>query len=1332
MNHIDIRTLENDALARSSVLVGETRPDFLRDEVLADLLLATVAAHPDRIAMIEGERSFTFSEVEARSRRIAQGLIARGIGPGDVVGLWMPRGTALLIAQIGITRTGAAWLPFDAEAPVERIAECLVDAEAKGLVTNDPGKARAEALGLTAFTSADLALRDDTLPVPARPVGLTSDHPAYLIYTSGSTGVPKGIVITHANICHFLRSANAIYGINADDVVFQGASVAFDLSMEEIWIPYMVGATLIVASPEVMGDTDRLVDMLDAHRVTVLDTVPTLLAMLPRDVPSLRVIILGGEACPPAIVNKWAGPSRHLFNSYGPTEATVVATIAEVAIGEPVTIGTPIPNYTCYVVDPETLGLLPAGVEGELLIGGPGVARGYLKRDDLTAAKFIANPFVSNEGDTTLYRSGDAVKIDDLGRIQFLGRIDDQVKIRGFRVELGEIEARLQSLDGITHAAVVLRRDDGLDRLVAFVVVTPGTEPDSRAIRRTLSDSLPSYMIPSRFETVVSLPKLTSGKIDRKALKVAPLALIEATAEEEPASEAEAVLVAAAKKVFPGQPIGLEADFFTEMGGHSLIAARFIGHVREDARFAGLTLQDVYGSRTIRAMASAVESRGVAALRDLSFEAPPLMRRILCGIAQAVTLPLILFFTAAQWLGVFVVFQMLDGETLGLLGQVATLLGVYVAIMISTGLIGIAGKWLVLGRTKPGVYPLWGVYYFRLWLATRFISLVRAKWFQGTPVMRVFMRMVGAQVGKDSIISDFDAGMIDLISIGDRVTTGAKTKFANVEVIGDKIHVGRIVIADDVYTGTSSVIAGGVTIGRGAVVGDLTAVHADTAIGEFERWEGSPAKKVGDVDPTSLTPFATASRLRKAVMAALYVAALLVIPPIGLLPIFPAFWVFDNMDLVISGFTKADTMLYLPLITYPTAVALIIVTVLLVVAMRWVILPTRLQPGTYSVHSSVYFRKWMLGLATEVKLETLSSLFATQFMRIWYRMMGAKIGRGSEISTSLGGRYDLVDIGEKNFIADEVILGDEEIRRGWMVLEMVHTGNGVFVGNDAVVPPGTVISDGALLGIKSLPPTSLRIGAYETWFGSPAIALPVRQRVDADTRFTYEPSRVRKLARGLFEMAHTAIPTALFMSLGYAAVTVMESQIEESRWLEVLGFFIFASVAIPLTMTFITAGLKWAMMGAYKPTMKPMWSFWAMRTEATAVLYWGLAGKVFLEPLRGTPFLPWVLRLYGTKIGRGVYMNSTDITEFDCVTIGDHAAINAMSALQTHLYEDRVMKIGRVALGRGVTVGAGATVLYDTKVGDFAQLGPLTVVMKGESIPANSIFVGAPAQPVTT
>jgi non-ribosomal peptide synthetase-like protein len=1310
-------------------LEGPVQPELVRDEVLAEIFAATVAARPQHAAIVFGQQRISYAELDRRSDEIARGLTGRGIGPGDVVGLWMERGADLLVAQIAITKTGAAWLPFDADAPADRIAVCLDDAEAKALLVS-PSLADKAPVQRPVLTPQRLAQAGEGPGADPRARGLTPDHPAYMIYTSGSTGVPKGIVITHRNICHFLRSANEIYGFSPDDIVFQGASVAFDLSMEEIWIPLMVGATLFVATPAIMGDLEGLPDLLTEAGVTILDTVPTLLAMLPRDVPGLRLILLGGEALPSPLVARWVKPGRKLFNTYGPTEATVVATISEVTLGQPVTIGRPIPNYTTYIVD-EDLRLCPPGVQGELLIGGPGVARGYLKRPELTAEKFIPNPFPSQGRDPILYRSGDAVSLDTSGNIAFHGRIDDQVKIRGFRVELGEIEARLAHQPGIAQAAVVLRPDEGMDRLVAFLVPELHVELSAPALRTAMRREVPPYMVPDHFEAVEALPRLSSGKIDRKSLRTLPLAAQDGLAEvqEEPQNDTEAALLAAAHRALGQRAMPFDGDFFADLGGHSLLAARFVSILRETPALASITLQDVYAKRTLRAMAALLIERngGVgsqAAVRDLSFEPPPFRRRFLCGLAQAIVLPFIIGLVTVQWLGLFIASVFLLQEDAGLLREMVVLLGLYTAINLGIKALIVGLKWLVLGRTKPGRYPIWGVYYFRVWFVQRMVQVTTLKFLGGSPLMRVYLRLLGARIGRDAIISEFECGAIDLLTIGDRASTGMKIHLGNVEVIGP-IEIGA-----DAVVGNSCVIGGGARIGAGAELEDLTSIPADGIVGPGEIWDGSPGRKVGMVDPATIPDFPQAGSGRRFTQGLVYTAGYLVILMLGLVPIFPAFYVLYNLDSFIKGYQDTSVAWSsLPMLAWPTAFALVVVSVLIIIAFRWIVLP-RVKAGSYSIHSWFYVRKWLVALATEVTLETLNSLYATLYMRHWYRLMGAKIGRGSEVSTNLAGRYDLVDIGEDNFLGDEVIFGDEEIRRGWMILDTVRTGDRVFVGNDAVIAAGSVLADDTLIGVKSKMPDSLKTQVDETWFGSPAISVPARQRIQMGEFFTYRPPRSYIIRRAIFEAFHTSLPTAIFITFGYMTADLMSDPLERGDVLGALGIFFASGVTIALVLVFVAAAIKWLLMGAYKPIHKPMWSWWAMKTEAVAVLYGGLVGKASLEFTRGTPFLPMALRVFGTKIGRGVYMDSTDVTEFDCVHIGDFAVLNDHAVLQTHLYEDRIMKVGRIEVGRGVSVGTSAKVLYDTKVGDYARLGSLTVVMRGESIPGHTEWEGAPAIPV--
>jgi len=483
-----------------SVIRGDQRPEFIRTEVLSDILDHTAEQYPTHIALIDHERKISYAELQQQVDQIAQQLIQRGVKAGDRVGLWLPRGADLLIAQAGICKAGAAWLPFDMDVPVDRIQICLDDAQAVGIVTSQEWAGLLTQLQQNVWTADELN-QPTQHPIIQQRAAL--DDAAYIIYTSGSTGKPKGIVIEQRNICHFLRSENSVLGVCHQDKVYQGFSVAFDMSFEEVWISYLVGATIWIAPKDLVTDPERLCKTLQQENITVLHAVPTLLALFPEDVPNLRIINLGGEMCPEALVARWDLPHHQIFNTYGPTETTVTSSLARVYANEPVTIGVPLPNYGMLVLN-DQLELLAQGEVGELCVFGPSVGREYLGRPELTAEKFIDNQWAQNEHELKLYRTGDLARLDENGQIQCLGRADDQVKIRGFRVELGEIEAALCDLNGIGTAAVVLRRDDEMDQLVAFIVLDQEAKSQIQVkdIRTYLKSRLPAYMVPNRFEIV--------------------------------------------------------------------------------------------------------------------------------------------------------------------------------------------------------------------------------------------------------------------------------------------------------------------------------------------------------------------------------------------------------------------------------------------------------------------------------------------------------------------------------------------------------------------------------------------------------------------------------------------------------------------------------------------------------------------------------------------------------------------------------------------------------------------------------------------------------------
>src|SRR5579859_236961 len=605
-------------------------------------------------------------------------------------------------------------------------------------------------------------------------------------------------------------------------------------------------------------------------------------------------------------------------------------------------------------------------------------------------------------------------------------------------------------------------------------------------------------------------------------------------------------------------------------------------------------------------MAEILATRAAPPPRIEAFIPSPALRRWSCGLAQLICLPLVLALTTAPWLAVFVVYQLFTGEEHNFLREVEVLTLTYAGINLASSFFAIAAKWLIIGRTKPGSYPLWGSYYFRWWLTRQLMGMIHLTWFKGTPVLRFLLRLLGAKVGRDAMISDFDAGAIDLLEIGAATAFGSKVQFANAEVIGDRLIIGRVKVGDHAIIGSSCVLACDTEVGTGGELADLTALSSGTVTGDWEIWEGSPARRTGRHDPADLPEPPSVSEATRFFHFCLYSGLLGILPAVTLIPIIPAFYVLDSLGDWLGDILPLPDLLLLPLIAWPAAMALILVTALLVAVLRWTILPS-VKAGTYSVHSAFYIRKWTVALATELTLETLSSLFATVYMRNWYRLLGAKIGRDAEISTNLGGSYDLIEIGEKSFIADEVVIGDEEVRNGWMILKKVRTAKRVFVGNSAVVPPGADIPEGTLIGIKSRPPAdNALMVAGSTWFGSPPLPLPLRQRFDTvNTMWTYEPSLSRRIGRAVFEAFSVSLPSMLAICFGSRAVDYLAPAIF-ARDFWTLGWqFIWCSTGISVGLAVAAILIKWLMMGVCKPTMKPMWSWWALRTEAVAVNYFG-------------------------------------------------------------------------------------------------------------------------------
>ena len=1322
------------------VLYGRSEPALLREEILADLLEASAARTPAHPALIYNDRTLSYAQLDAQASLAASRLIEAGVRPGHIVGLYMQRGLELLVLQAAIAKTGAAWLPVDQDTPEERLQVCLDDATAIGLVSStllapQPGSGKrptwlAEELLLPLRAGETLSRRGPVSP----------DQPAYVIYTSGSTGKPKGILITQRSICHFLRSENAVLGIGPHDRVYQGFSVAFDMSFEEIWIAYLVGATLWIGPKEVTGDPETLPRLLAANRVTVLHAVPTLLALFAEDVESLRLINLGGEMCPDSVVERFARPGREMFNTYGPTEATVSASLARLVAGEPITIGTPLPNYGLLVIATEGSEpvLLARGETGELCITGPGLAAGYLGRPELTAEKFIRNPWASGSNDARLYRTGDLARIDAAGQVQCLGRTDDQVKIRGFRVELGEIEAALAQQPRIGTVAVLLRRDDGIDQLVAYLVPAAGEEVDPGALRQALAAHLPPYMVPGRYQFLTAMPRLTSGKIDRKALRALPLEIapgLPEGASDTPETAAEEALFAALGALFPGQPIRREADFFTDLGGHSFFAARLASALRTQAAFAHVTVRDIYHHRQIGRIAAAMAEVHPTTQAQADWTPPSALRRWSCALAQAAAVPPLVTLRMAQWLAPFFTYHFFTGEKGdSTVLAVAASIGVFLLATVLEFVIAVAGKWLIAGRLRAGSYPLWGLTYYRWWLADRLVEAAPVYLLSGSSLYNWWLRALGAKVGHSVIIGSMTLRAPDLLDIGDGVSVGNAVNIENARVERGRLLLGAVGIGRDACVSSYSVLEGNTTVGERGHLEGQSALADGQSVPAARIWAGSPARDTGPF-VQSLPPRPAVGAARLAGEAAFFVFGMLLVSTLFFMPVFPSFVLIDWLDDKeflpwLDGDKLSTQVARYFLLAFPASAVLIVLTLLVSAAIRWGALP-RLAPGRSAIHSNTYCAKWLVSHIQESSLSVLHGIYATVFAPYWYRLLGATVGRDAEISTALGVVPDMLTLGDETFIADAVMLGDEQIDGGWMTMQPTVISHRSFVGNGSYIPDGTVLPERVLIGVHTHVPDNARMASGDTWLGSPPIHLPAREEVSGyPENLTYRPSALRRLGRTLVESFRIVAPHALVIAVGYSVVLDVMPDAGAGRWKVVALKLAMAGLLYCVANFLFVLAFKWLLLGRYRKRADPMWTPFVWLSEGVTNMYEGIAVPNFMRYLRGTPWLPVAFNLLGCRIGKGVYLDTTDITEFDCVSIGDYSELNALACPQTHLFEDRVMKIDDVDIGRKVYMGPRSAVLYSAKVGDNARLGPLTLVMKGEHIPAASSWTGSPAAPL--
>jgi amino acid adenylation domain-containing protein len=586
-----------------------TETDYPADALIHELFEAQAARTPEVVAVeYEGLR-LTYGELNARANQLAHYLARHGVGKDVMVGICVERSLEMVVGILGILKAGGAYVPLDPEYPASRLSFMLEDTAAPVLLTQATLRDR-----LPAYAGRTVSL-DTDWPHIAREgqedlgVEVSARNLAYVIYTSGSTGKPKGVVVPHRAVVNFLTSMMREPSLTADDVLVAVTTLSFDIAVLELHLPLMLGAMVVIATRDETMDGYALKALLEQQRATVMQATPFTWRLLLEagwsGGPPFKALV-GGEALPKDLADQLIARGVELWNLYGPTETTVWSTCARITdTSNGISIGKPIANTTVYILDAQS-NLCPIGVPGELCIGGVGVTLGYWNRPELTAERFIPDPFSATPG-ATLYRSGDRARWCNDGTLEHLGRLDDQAKMRGFRIELGEIEAVLAEHPEVRQAVVLAREDvPGDTRLVAYLVADHPPADLVGKLRALLRASLPEYMVPAAFVLLEALPLTPNGKIDRKALPLPDRSGSTQAAYVAPHTPTEEILAGTWGELLRVEPVGIEDNFF-DLGGHSLLAVQVVSRVRQ-ALGVELQLRDLFAAPTVSRLAACIEA----------------------------------------------------------------------------------------------------------------------------------------------------------------------------------------------------------------------------------------------------------------------------------------------------------------------------------------------------------------------------------------------------------------------------------------------------------------------------------------------------------------------------------------------------------------------------------------------------------------------------------------------------------------------------------------------------------------------------------------------------
>eukprot|EP01062_Namystynia_karyoxenos_P041584 TRINITY_DN302_c2_g3_i4.p1 TRINITY_DN302_c2_g3~~TRINITY_DN302_c2_g3_i4.p1 ORF type:complete len:3260 (+),score=1120.97 TRINITY_DN302_c2_g3_i4:1220-9781(+) len=1315
------------------------------DCLLHEMIERQVARAPDAVALMDtrGAR-LTYAEMNCKANRLARHLISQGASRAHpLVGLCTERHADMVVAMLGIVKAGCAYVPIDPAYPKERMLLMVEDAECR-IVVADTAVSQKEECRFLVGEGRSVVLVDDDSAWPAdtsdlteadRGCALTQDDLAYCIYTSGSTGRPKGVLLEHRGTVSLVQWLTDFFGREALSVFLQATSLSFDPSVYEVFTALHAGAALIIIK-DIMAIAD--LDERLLHSVTFVSTVPsagTELAhnrLFPRN---MRVCTVGGEALQEshrAAIEPFC--KEKFVNFYGPTEATVLCTYAT---GEAIlTIGNAIPNALCYIVDTSLRNLCPVGVPGELLVGGVGVARGYLKRPELNTERFIPNPF----GPGRVYRTGDLVARRADGNIKFIGRRDNQVKIRGKRLELGEVEAAVAGLPNVVDTAVLAVKGE----LVAFFTTKEAV--DVSELKRALVAELPKHMVPSRYYHLKELPLMPNGKFNRHALK--------RMAEEQPSlgSAGEGEYVApqdeaeeAVARLF-AEVLGKDGrvgrnDKFFDIGGHSIIAVRFVSLVRSELH-CDVGLSVLYEDDSVAGFAAAVRAAQHAAAGDCevaigSAEVPPVVRpSLLASFLQFVLSPLPLMVQSGTLVAIMVSWNLL-AKAIGPFPALAVLPALNFVFHFITLLVWIPLKWLLVGRLKPGEYGLDSLVYLR-WRNGHLVeTAIKASlaYFQRTAAASFLFRCLGASVGADADIGSNMISDWDLISVGDRavVELGATLR-------GGSVRAGRLVLAT-VRLGVDSAARPQSRCLGGSDIPDGNELPARSGAGQYHPRAFRPIRHssgvggLGAFRPTSVGTLRGRLSwwLAKLIVGTMTVAAIL--PPA--LP-FLLWYQWCDLNPSLCDWERKAMSIHPGVHPYDVLRFFVVLSALGSVF-------TAFGPLMYTIYCILVkrccigrvvrrstFRELLLWHMMDNLLYStaMAALVDTRLHAAVWRAMGASIG----LDVKLGGDFfcthpDLVELGDFAAVGGTV-LGSlaGSVRR-----LPVKVAPDAAIGPRCVLLPGTTVGNQAYVVAGSGTELGQHIEARAFFCGAPAVrhgtgrmgrlvptdegdlypwvahAAPLGQVVDRAVQ--YHGSVVRYLLCALLFQPACLLP-------GYMLLTTNN----------VLFFFLLLPACFTCMAILVSSSVNAVFVGRRRTELDQPLPVWRL---AAADMVVGMASQA-LTPLAGSPLYNLWLRMLGMKMGRGVIYLSPPGSVQSMVTLGDGAVVGRDVVLETVIVRRNQVFSYPSELQEATAVCDGASLGLDVIVRQQSIVTGGSRIDKAGRVAPRRTFSGNPARPVLT